>query len=90
MAALKNTHGFAKGNPGKPKGAVTKVTKELKEMILEALTEAGGVEYLKAKAQSNPAAFIALIGKILPLQVNGSGENGEIIVKIIRYSALET
>lgn len=44
-------------------------------MILEALDEAGGVEYLKAKAESHPQAFMALVGKVLPMTVQGDGEN---------------
>jgi len=60
---------------GRPKGSVNKVTKELKDMILTALEESGGVEYLKDRAKDNPAAFLTLIGKVLPLQVgNVPGE----------------
>lgn len=78
-AEPKKTTKFGKGNPGKPKGAVTKVTKELKEMILEALTNAGGVEYLERKANDprTASAFLALIGKVLPMTVQGTGTNGE-------------
>lgn len=68
----KNTTQFGVGNPGKPKGATNKLTRELKEMISEALEGAGGVDYLIAKADTHPAAFLALVGRILPLQVNGS------------------
>lgn len=35
-------------------------------MILAALDDAGGVEYLKKQAETNPSAFLALVGKILP------------------------
>jgi hypothetical protein len=40
-------------------------------MIEQALTNAGGVEYLERQAIANPAAFLSLVGKILPLQVTG-------------------
>lgn len=77
----KNTAGsgkFGKGNPGKPKGATNKATKELKEMILEALSEAGGVDYLVRKADDprTASAFIALIGKVLPMTVQGPNADG--------------
>lgn len=72
----KNTGSFGKGNPGKPKGAVNKVTKELKEMILQALDNKGGVKYLEAQADANPTAFMGLIGKVLPMTVQGTGEDG--------------
>lgn len=68
--------GANRGNAGKgrPKGSPNKLTKALKEMILQALDEAhdgGSVEYLKQQAQTNPNAFMALVGKVLPLTLAG-------------------
>lgn len=77
MNEPKKTTKFGKGNPGKPKGAVNKVTKELKEMILQALENKGGVSYLEQQAEANPNAFLTLIGKVLPMTVQGPGEAGE-------------
>jgi len=54
------------------------MTAALKDMILEALHGAGGVEYLKRQAKDNPGPFLSLVGKVLPLQV--TGENGGPIV----------
>lgn len=58
---------------GRPKGVPNKVTGQLKDMILTALERAGGVKYLQARAKDNPTAFMALVGKVLPLQVTGEG-----------------
>lgn len=58
---------------GRPKGARNKTTAAVKEMILEALSNKGGVEYLERQADSNPTAFLTLVGKVLPLQVTGEG-----------------
>lgn len=69
---------------GRPKGAQNKMTKALKEMILEALDRAGGVDYLLEQAGDNPNAFLTLVGKVLPLQVNGAGGDGEHIVEVRR------
>ena len=69
----KNSGKFGKGNPGKPKGATNKLNREVKQMILDALDGAGGVEYLIERA-SDPrtaSAFLTLVGKVLPLQVSG-------------------
>lgn len=65
-----------RGNAGKgrPKGSPNKLTKALKEMILQALDEAhpgGSIAYLREQAQSNPNAFMTLVGKVLPLTVAG-------------------
>jgi hypothetical protein len=56
---------------GRPRGAVNKVTKNLREMVLGALDDAGGQAYLAEQAQKNPAAFIALLGKVLPPEPRG-------------------
>ncbi len=42
-------------------------------MILGALALAGGEEYLAAQAAKNPSAFLALVGRVLPLQVRQGG-----------------
>jgi hypothetical protein len=70
---LKTTK-FGKGNAGKPKGAVHKNTKEIKDMILAALGAAGGVDYLVARANDprTASAFLGLVGKVLPMQVTGA------------------
>lgn len=57
--------------PGRPKGTQNKVTAQLKDMILQALSNAGGVQYLTDQALENPKAFLPLLGKILPYQVTG-------------------
>lgn len=65
---------------GRQKGTPNKTTAALKDMILQALDEShpeGGIGYLIAQSRDNPTAFLTLVGKVLPLQVNGAGENGE-------------
>lgn len=73
----KNTGKFGKGNPGKPKGATNKITKEVKQMVIDALDGAGGVDYLMERANDpkTASAFLTLVGKVLPLQVQGDLEN---------------
>jgi hypothetical protein len=77
MAAVKGTRPPNAGK-GRPKGVPNKLTTELKDMILTALANAGGVEYLKEQADKNPHAFLTLVGKVLPLQV--TGENGKDLI----------
>jgi len=60
---------------GRKKGVPNKITKALKDMILEALAEAGGTAYLKKQAAKNPNAFLALVGRVLPLQVKEGGDD---------------
>lgn len=56
---------------GRPKGSPNRVPKVLKDMILEALDRKGGSDYLARQAEENPSAFLTLLGKVLPLQVQG-------------------
>ena len=72
MAAPKGTRPPAAGK-GRPKGARNKKTRALKDMILQALDDAGGQQYLAEQASKNPVAFMTLLGKVLPLQVSGEG-----------------
>lgn len=68
---------------GRPKGSQNKVTRQLKDMILMALDKAGGVEYLQEQAEKSPAAFMTLVGKVLPMQVTGPGD-GPVQVQEVR------
>lgn len=66
------------------KGAPNKQTKQLKDMILAALDKSGGVDYLFACAQDPKlaGAFLSLVGKVLPMTVQGPGDKGEFITAI--------
>ena len=73
--------------PGRPRGVPNKTTVELKGMILAALDHAGGVQYLVERAldPKTAAAFISLVGKVLPMTIAGAGANGEhVIVRVER------
>lgn len=61
-----------KGRPrtgGRAKGTPNKLTADVKAMVLEALDSAGGVNYLVEQSEKNPSAFMTLVGKVLPMQV---------------------
>ena len=70
-----------KPGPGRPKGSPNKTTALLKDAILRAADLAGGpedeegnsglVKYLQVQATENPGPFMALLGKVLPMQVTG-------------------
>lgn len=65
--------GKPKGLPktgGRKKGSGNKASVEIKDMIRGALNDAGGQKYLKAQSEKNPVAFMGLIGKIIPADVN--------------------
>lgn len=69
---------FEKGKPksgGRRKGIPNKLTADVKAMILAAFKNVGGATYLEKQANSNPVAFMGLLGKILPLQVTGDKDS---------------
>jgi len=65
-------------SPGRKKGQLNKTTALLKDAIIEAAIKAGQKEglvgYLTKQADDNPAAFLTLLGKVLPLTVQGDPE----------------
>lgn len=77
VAKPKRRHTWTPPKPGerrggRVKGTPNKVTADVRQMVLEALSMAGGAEYLLNQAFENPAAFMTLVGKVLPLQVNAN------------------
>lgn len=55
---------------GRKKGVPNKITADLRSMILGALEDAGGQQYLVTQSRDNPNAFLALVGKCVPKDVN--------------------
>lgn len=60
---------------GSRKGVPNKLTSDVKGMILAALDKAGGVAYLLEQSQKNPAAFMTLVGKVLPTTLASDPES---------------
>lgn len=63
---------------GRPKGVKNRLT-NLREAVLEAFDTVGGPEYLVRLAngtQSDRAAFVGLVSKVLPTQINANVEGG--------------
>jgi hypothetical protein len=69
---------------GRKKGVPNKTTAAVKDMILQALAESGGVKYLKTQAEKNPTAFLTLVGKVLPLDVKMGGPDGGAVEVVFR------
>ena len=87
--------GWPKGKPrgskppssGRKPGVPNKNTQELRNLILEALHDGpnGGLAYLVAQRDSNPTAFMALIGKVLPMAVTGADGQGPLVIEIVKF-----
>lgn len=73
QSKLSTGKGGAREGAGRPKGSLDKGNALIRELIVQALDQVGGVDYLADVARSHPAAFVSLIGKTMPLQVTGAG-----------------
>ncbi len=66
---------------GRKKGVPNKITKTLKEAILETLNDLGGKTWLRYLAETDPRAFASLLARLIPtetrMQAEVTGENGE-------------
>lgn len=71
---------------GRPAGSPNKITAALKDMILQSLSNQGGVAYLDAIAQSHPPVYCALLGRVLPIQQEHSGPDGKPLTVIQRLN----
>lgn len=66
---------------GRQKGTPNRINADIKEMIVIALNCAGGVQYLERQAKENPVAFMGLVGKVLPMQVQAAdGKSGQVLI----------
>jgi hypothetical protein len=75
---------------GRKAGVPNKVTKDIKSMVEGALIDAGGQSYLASQALESPAAFLALIGRLLPKDVKVSGEIKHSLEELILHSVQST
>lgn len=86
-----NTAGLNRN--GRPKGATNKVTRAAKDAISIAAEELGGADRLVEWAKEDPAnerAFWTTIyPKLLPLQVNGAGEDGQHVIETIKRVVID-
>lgn len=78
--AGKTQEGVGSGapGPGRPRGVRNKLT-NLRDAVLEAFDTVGGAAYLVKLAQgtqSDRAAFVSLMNKVLPTQINQQVEGG--------------
>lgn len=73
----KKLHGAAAmgPGPGRPKGVPNKLTSDVRAAIQAAFNGLGGADWLMEKAQENPTAFMTLLGKIIPAQVQAEVTN---------------
>lgn len=69
---------------GRKKGTPNKITRDIREAVLQSFETVGGAAYLAEQARTNPTAYLTLVGKVLPLQV--TGESGGPVKVTVEWS----
>ena len=67
--------GYKTSGSGRTKGTPNKDTAAIRDMIIGALQQVGGMEYLARQALENPASFMTLVGKVLPTQLTSDPDH---------------
>lgn len=72
MATEANSGSFKKGAPGKPKGAINKTTKLVKEVFADVFAniQSHPTANLRSWAINEPTEFYKLASKLIPTQMN--------------------
>ena len=68
---------FTKGQAktgGRPKGSANVITREIGELVIQAMQEEGGIAYMRRQARENPKIFGALLAKCIPQAVEVSDD----------------
>jgi hypothetical protein len=73
---IKKGPGGPRAGAGRPKGVPNHITRTIKDAIEAAFQGVGGPEYLMRQAEENPQAFMTLLGKIIPAQVQADVTSG--------------
>lgn len=81
MAAPKGTRPPNAGK-GRKRGVPNKISGDLRAMVLGALDRVGGQAYLEEQARANPQAFLTMVGRCLPKQVNVNA-NAKLTVRLV-------
>ena len=81
--------GRPKGLPksgGRGKGTPNRITGELREMVLTALSELGGVEYLIRMGHDRPEVFARLLARCMPQAVDLRSEYDDLPVVTFNFA----
>jgi len=73
QSKLSTGRGGKRAGAGRPPGSLDKGNALIRDMLAKALDELGGHEYLVGCGRDprTKAAFLGLVGKLLPMQVTG-------------------
>jgi hypothetical protein len=72
MDKIRNIRPRGRAGKGRPPGSLNKTTAGAKAMVLGALEQLGGQQWLVEQARENPTAFLKLLERLIPRAVEES------------------
>jgi hypothetical protein len=76
--STKSNRGGKRENAGRPAGVPNKLSGTVKDNVVQVFEDIGGLSFMATWAKENPNQFFNIYAKLLPLQLQGNGDNGEI------------
>ena len=73
---------------GRKKGSLNKTTAEVKQLLLDSLTEVGGTKFFVKLAREHPSVYASLIGRLIPRDVVAQVKGTDDLMNAI-YAARE-
>lgn len=80
---------IGKKTGGRQKGTPNRMTTQVKKAIIEAFDEVGGVKYLVNIATTDPKTFCALLGRIIPTEINADLTSSDGTMSPIRIEIVD-
>ena len=67
---------------GRPKGSTNRVTKTIKEAVLQSFEDVGAAEYLRRVAEDDPRTYLQVVAKIIPAELHATHQ-GDVSLTVV-------
>ena len=74
---------------GRTKGTPIRTTAEMRDAVIQAFHEAGGVAYLVRVANDDPRTYLGLLGRVLPKEIKAEVTTTSLEALVTRARELE-
>lgn len=71
---------------GRAAGTPNKIGALAKDNIIAVFNRLGGTAGMARWAEKNQTEFYKLYARLIPVQMEGTGEDGKLIIQVVRYT----